>query len=228
MTVAQRTHTLAIDVGGTHVKLRVSNRRAVEQFDSAPTVTPREVVKEVRERTKNWQYDRVALGFPGMVIDGRIVSEPANLGHGWVGFDFARAFKRPVLVLNDAVMQALGSYAGGRMLFLGFGTGLGAVAILNGRVYPMELAHLPFSKRGLVQQYVGVEALRRLGRKRWSLNAKAVMRHLQAVLDVHYIVVGGGNACRLGRLPRNVRLGDNELAFTGGFRAWRRVPGIHL
>jgi polyphosphate glucokinase len=226
MTVRQRRHILAIDIGGTHVKLRVSNRRAIRQFDSSPTMTPRRMLGQIRGLVTDWRFERVALGFPGVVVDGRIVSEPANLGHGWVGFDFAKSLDRPVRIINDAVMQALGSYAGGRMLFLGFGTALGAVAILDGRIHPMELAHLPFTKGGLLQHYVGGEALRRLGRKRWSVNAKTIMRHLGDILDVHYLVVGGGNACRLGPLPRNARLGDNGLAFTGGFRSWHRSPGI--
>ena len=222
MTAVHRRHTLVIDIGGTHVKLRVSNRKAAQQFDSSRTLTPRAMLREIRLLVRDWTFVRVTLGFPGIVIDGRIISEPVNLGHGWVGFNFPTAFGVPVLVMNDAVMQALGSYRGGRMLFLGFGTALGAVAILDGRIYPMELAHLPFSKRGLVQQYVGDDALRRLGRKRWSANAKAIMHHLRGILDVHYLVLGGGNACRLQRLPSNAQLGNNDLAFVGGFRAWNR------
>jgi len=225
MKAHQSRHILAIDIGGTHVKLRVSNRHSVQQFDSSPTMTPVELLARIRRLVKDWTFDRVALGFPGMVVDGRIVSEPVNLGSGWVGFDFAKRLDRPVRVMNDAVMQALGGYAGGRMLFLGFGTALGAVAILEGRIHPMELAHLPFSKRGSIQHYVGGEALQRLGPQRWSKNAKTIMRHFSDILDVHYLVVSGGNACRIRALPRNVRLGDNGLAFIGGFRAWRRSPG---
>jgi polyphosphate glucokinase len=228
MTAQQRRHVLAIDIGGTHVKLRVSNRPAVHQFDSSPTMTPREMLGQIGKLAKDWTFDRVALGFPGMVVDGRIVSEPVNLGAGWVGFDFAKRIDRPVRIVNDAVMQALGGYEGGRMLFLGFGTALGAVAILDGRIHPMELAHLPFSKRGSIQHYVGGEALERLGPKRWAGNAKTIMRHFSDLLDVHYLVVGGGNACRLGSLPKNARLGDNGLAFIGGFRVWRRSPGIQI
>lgn len=161
------------------------------------------------------------MGFPGMVIDGRIVCEPANLSQGWIGFDFAKAFRRPTRIMNDAVMQALGSYTGGRMLFLGFGTGLGAVLIANSKIYPMELAHLPFTKRGLIQNYVGDEARRRLGRKRWSTNAKNMIKQLGRTLNVDSVVVGGGNASRLGRLPRSVRRGDDDLPFIGGLRLWQ-------
>lgn len=227
-TVIQRRHILAIDIGGSHVKLRVSNRRTIKTFDSSPSLEPRGLLREIRALVAGWSFDRVTLGFPGLVIDGRIVSEPANLGHGWVRFDFAKAFSRPVRIMNDAVMQALGGYTGGRMLFLGFGTALGAVAILDGRIHPMELVHLPFDKRELVQNSVGADALRRLGRKRWSINAKATIRHLRDFLEVDYVVLGGGNACRLGVLPKNVRLKDNELAFIGGFRAWQRSSGTRL
>jgi polyphosphate glucokinase len=228
MTTQRRRHVLAIDIGGTHVKLRLSNRRTVHEFDSSRTMTPRDMLGQLRKLTRDWVFDRVSLGFPGMVVDGRIVSEPINLGSGWVGVDFEKEIDRPVRIINDAVMQALGAYAGGRMLFLGFGTALGAVAILHGNVYPMELAHLPFSKRGLVQQYVGAEALRRLGARRWSENAKMIMRHLGDILDVHYLVVGGGNACKLRALPKNVRMGNNDLAFLGGFRLWQRSAGFRF
>lgn len=228
MTAQRRPRILVIDIGGTHVKLRVSNRRTVRQMDSSPTMTPRKMFGQIGELVGDWTFDRVALGFPGLVIDGRIVSEPVNLGTGWVGFDFPKMIDRPLRIMNDAVMQALGAYAGGRMLFLGFGTALGAVAIFDGKIHPMELAQLPFSRRGSIQHYVGGEALQRLGAKRWSENAKTIMRHLSNILDVHYVVVSGANACRLSALPQNVRLGDNALAFTGGFRAWRRSPGVQI
>jgi predicted NBD/HSP70 family sugar kinase len=221
MATQQSRHILAIDIGGGHVKFRVSNRRAVEQFSSGAGMSARDMVEQVRKRVGRWDFDCVTLGFPGMVVDGCIVCEPMNLGHGWVGFDFSKAFGRPTRIMNDAAMQALGSYTGGRMLFLGFGTGLGAVLIADSRIFPMELAHLPFSKRGLIQNYVGDEARRRLGRARWAANAKSIIRQLSDALDVQSVVVGGGNAPRLGRLPRHVKQGDNKLAFVGGFRAWR-------
>jgi polyphosphate glucokinase len=221
MARKQSRHILAIDIGGGHVKFRVSNRRAVEQFSSGPDMSASEMVKQVLKRIGEWRFHCVTVGFPGMVVDGRIVCEPMNLGHGWVGFDFSKAFGRPARIMNDAAMQALGSYVGGRMLFLGFGTGLGAVLIADAEIFPMELAHLPFSKRGLIQKYVGDEARRRLGRARWAANAKTIIKQLSDALDVQSVVVGGGNAARLGRLPRHVRQGDNKLAFVGGFRAWR-------
>jgi predicted NBD/HSP70 family sugar kinase len=221
MARRQARHILVIDIGGGHVKFRVSNRRSVAQFPSGPSLTPRQMVKQVLKRAQGWRYEGVTVGFPGMVIDGCIVCEPANLSQGWIGFDFAKAFGRPTRIMNDAVMQALGSYTGGRMLFLGFGTGLGAVLIAHSKIYPMELAHLPFTKRGLIQNYVGDEARRRLGGKRWSMNAKNIIKQLSRALNVHSVVVGGGNACRLGRLSRSVRRGDNDLAFVGGLRLWQ-------
>jgi predicted NBD/HSP70 family sugar kinase len=221
MARKQSGPVLVVDIGGGHVKFRASNRRSIEQFPSGPDLGPREMAKRVLKEAQRWGYERVTVGFPGMVVDGRIVCEPANLGHGWVGFDFARAFGRPTRIMNDAAMQALGSYSGGRMLFLGFGTGLGAVLIVNSKIYAMELAHLPFTKRGLIQNYVGDDALRRLGRTRWSTNAKKLIKQLSRALDVRTVVIGGGNAGLLNRLPRSVHRGDNSLAFAGGIRIWR-------
>jgi hypothetical protein len=203
------------------VKFRVSNRRAIDQFASSPDLTARQMVKQVRQRAGELRFQRVTIGFPGMVVDGYIVCEPANLGHGWVGFDFSKAFGRPTRIMNDAAMQALGSYVGGRMLFLGFGTGLGAVLIADSQIIPMELAHLPFTKHGLIQNFVGEEARQRLGTARWSANAKRIINQLRDALHVESVVVGGGNATRIKTLPRYVRRGENELAFVGGFRAWR-------
>jgi polyphosphate glucokinase len=228
MSPRRRRHILTVDIGGTNVKFRVSNRRAVQTFASSPTMTPSQMMRRIRLLTKDWRFDRVSLGFPGMVIDGRIVTEPANLGRGWVDFNFRAAFDCPVRIMNDAVMQATGGYEGGRMLFLGFGTALGAVAILDSKVHPMELAHLPFSKRGLIQSYVGADALKRLGRTRWSKNALKVIKHLSRLLDVRYVIVGGGNAERLGSTPRYVRIASHDLAFIGGFRAWRRSSWVEL
>jgi polyphosphate glucokinase len=174
----RQRHIFTVDIGGTHVKFHVSNRRGVQTFDSSTSMTPPQMMRRIRLITKDWRFDCVSLGFPGLVVDGRIVAEPANLGAGWVGYNFQAAFGHPTRIMNDAVMQAIGSYEGGRMLFLGFGTALGAVAILDSKVHPMELAHLPFSKRGLIQAYVGGDALKRLGRTRWSKNALNVVKHL--------------------------------------------------
>jgi len=226
MNKPRRAHILAIDIGGSHVKLRVSNRRAIKEFMSGDNLTPRLLVKQVLSIVRDWTYHYVTIGVPGMVVDGHIVCEPTNLGHGWIGFDFAKVFRRPTRIVNDAAMQALGAYTGGRMLFLGFGTALGAVFIADSNIYPMELAHLPLTKRGLVQNYVGDEARRKLGTKRWSAHARQLIKQLGNALSAQYIVVGGGNAVHLGKLPRHVHLGDNRLAFVGGFRVWRALPTI--
>ncbi len=212
---------LAIDVGGSHVKTRVSGRREMRQFDSGPHLTPRRMVKLVHELTGEWKYDAVSIGYPGMVLHGKIIAEPHNLGSGWVGFDFRKAFGRPTRVMNDAAMQAIGSYEGGRMLFLGLGTGLGSAMIVDGIVAPMELAHLPFKKGRSYEYYVGERGLRRLGAKKWRHNVKQMVERLSTVLEADYVVIGGGNARKLGRLPSNARLGNNDFAFIGGFRAWR-------
>jgi polyphosphate glucokinase len=221
-------HTLIIDIGGTHVKFRLSNRRVIEAFDSSPSMTPQKLLRRLQPITRNWRFDRVSLGFPGIVIDGRIVAEPENLGPGWIGFDFQAAFGCPTRLINDAVMQAIGGYVKGRMLFLGFGTALGAVAILDGKVFPMEFAHLPFGKRGLVQSSVGDDALKRLGRTQWSKNALKIIHHLTRLLDVHDVLIGGGNCDHLRPKPHDVRIAPQDLAFIGGTRIWKRSPGVDL
>jgi polyphosphate glucokinase len=212
---------LAIDIGGSHVKARVAGRREVRQFESGPDLTPRKMVAQMHELTGDWTYDAVSIGYPGVVLHGRVVVEPHNLGRGWVGFDFRKAFGRPVHVLNDAAMQAIGSYDGGRMLFLGLGTGLGSAMILDGIVAPMELAHLPFKRSRTYEEYVGERGMQRLGRKKWSKAVKEAVEQLSTALEVDYVVLGGGNARKLKRLPKNARLGSNDFAFTGGFRVWR-------
>ena len=226
MKVRRQRHTLIVDIGGTHVKFRLSNRRVIEAFDSCRSMTPKQLLRRLTQITRTWRYDRVSLGFPGIVIDGRIVAEPENLGPGWIGFDFEAAFGRPTRIINDAVMQAIGGYAKGRMLFLGFGTALGAVAILDSKIYPMEFAHLPFGKRGLVQSSVGDAALKRLGRTQWSKNALKIIDHLSRLLDAHDVLIGGGNSAHLLRRPHNVRIAPKDLAFIGGIRIWKRSPGV--
>jgi polyphosphate glucokinase len=211
---------LVIDVGGSHVKARVFGRREVRQFDSGPDLTPRKMVARVHELTGDWSYDAVSIGYPGMVLHGRVVAEPHNLAPGWVGFDFRKAFGRPTHILNDAAMQAIGSYEGGRMLFLGLGTGLGSAMIVDGIVAPMELAHLPFKKGRSYEEYVGERGMKRLGGKKWRHAVKEVVEQLSSVLEADYIVIGGGNARKLKRLPKNARLGSNDFAFIGGFRVW--------
>jgi len=211
---------LAIDVGGTHVKMRVSGRRETRQFDSGPKMGPGDMVERVHELTGDWIYDVVSMGYPGVVVHGVIISEPHNLGPGWVGFDFKKAFGRPIRILNDAAMQAIGSYEGGRMLFLGLGTGLGSALIVDGIVAPMELAHLPYKKGNTYEYYLGLRGLHRMGGKKWRQTVAEVVEELGTVLEVDYVILGGGNARKLKSMPKKARLGSNEFAFTGGFRIW--------
>jgi polyphosphate glucokinase len=213
---------LAVDVGGSHVKTRVSTSRDLRQFVSGPTLTARRMVARVLELTGDLKYDVVSIGYPGVVAHGKIVTEPHNLAPGWVGFDFRKAFGRPTHVMNDAAMQAIGSYEGGRMLFLGLGTGLGSALIVDGAVAPMELAHLPYKNGRSYEDYVGERGRKRLGAKKWRRSVAEVVTQLCKALEVDYVVIGGGNAPRLKKLPKNARLGTNEFAFLGGFRVWRR------
>lgn len=212
---------LVIDVGGSHVKTRVSNHRDMRQFESGPTLTPRRMVSRVLRLTGDVKYDVVSIGYPGVVVHGKIVTEPFNLGRGWVGFDFRKAFGRPTLLMNDAAMQAIGSYEGGRMLFLGLGTGLGSALIVDGTVAPMELAHLPYKRGRSFEDYLGDRGRRRLGAKKWRRVVADVVAQLSKALEADYVVIGGGNARKLKKLPSNARLGNNDFAFLGGFRVWR-------
>jgi polyphosphate glucokinase len=218
---------LVIDVGGTHVKMLASGRKSPIKMRSGPTLTPRRMVSAVKRLTEAWAYDAVAIGYPGAVVHGRPVHEPHNLGPGWVGFDFKRAFGKPVRVINDAAMQALGSYRGGRMLFLGLGTGLGSALVVDGVVEPTELAHLPYKKGRTYEDYVGLRGLERLGKKRWRRAVEDVTTRLRYALQVEDVVLGGGNAKLLKKLPPDTRLGSNANAFTGGFRLWgdKTEPG---
>jgi predicted NBD/HSP70 family sugar kinase len=180
------------------------------------------MVRDVKRVAKNWEYGLVSIGFPGPVIHGCPLHEPYNLGSGWVGFDFVEAFGCPVKVINDAAMQALGSYQGGRMLFLGLGTGLGSAMIVDGILEPMELAHLPYKNGKTYEDYVGVRGLKRLGKKKWGRYVADVVEQLKDALEAEYVVLGGGNARSIKKLPADVRLGDNRNAFVGGFRLWER------
>lgn len=210
---------LVIDVGGTSVKILATGQTERRSFLSGPTLTPEQMVSQVKKLAGDWTYDVVSIGYPGPVLGGRPVAEPVNLGRGWVGFDFARAFGRPVKVVNDAAMQALGSYKGGKMLFLGLGTGLGTAMIVEGAVAPMELGHLPY-KKGTYETYVGRAGLERLGKKKWRRHVGDVVERLSAALQPEEIVIGGGNVTKLDALPRHCRAGDNACAFRGGFRLW--------
>jgi len=214
---------LVVDVGGTHVKVLATGQREHRQADSGPGMTARRMVSAVKRLSAGWSYDHVAIGFPGPVVHVHPVAEPRNLGDGWVGFDFRRAFGRPVRMINDAAMQALGSYRGGRMLFLGLGTGLGSALIIDGVVEPMELAHLPYKKGRTFEEYVGVRGLKRLGKARWRKCVGDVVERLRAALNADDVVVGGGNARKLKVPPPGSRLGDNANAFLGGFRLWNGV-----
>jgi polyphosphate glucokinase len=221
---AAQRRVLAIDVGGTHVKIRVSGRRETREFESGPAMTPRRMVARVRELAGDLKYDVISIGYPGVVVHGKIVTEPFNLGRGWVGFDFRKAFGRPTQLMNDAAMQAIGSYEGGRMLFLGLGTGLGSALVVDGTVAPMELAHLPYKRGRTYEDYVGDRGRRRLGAKKWRRTVADVVEQLSKALEADYVVLGGGNARKLKKLPKNARLGNNEFAFLGGYRVWRTPP----
>jgi polyphosphate glucokinase len=210
---------LVVDVGGTNVKILATGQEAPRKFASGPELTPEQMVAGVKQAAEGWEYDRVAVGYPGPVKHGRLVAEPVNLAAGWMGFDFAAAFGMPVKVLNDAAMQALGGFDGGRMLFLGLGTGLGSALVLDGVVAPMELAHLPYRKRTF-EDYVGARGLKRLGRKKWRRCVEDVVQRLSAALVTDYVVLGGGNVKKLKKLPDGCRLGSNAHAFLGGFRLW--------
>jgi polyphosphate glucokinase len=215
-------NVLVIDTGGTRVKILATGEKTSRAFASGPTMTTTQMVSAVKKLAGDWKYDAVSIGFPGRVAHGRPVLEPHNLAPGWVGFDFAAAFKRPVKVINDAAMQALGSYKQGTMLFLGLGTGLGSAMIVEGVVVPMELAHLPY-KKSTYEDYVGLCGLKKYGKKRWRRYVADVVERLTAALEPDEVVLGGGNVKKLKQLPPGCRAGDNANAFLGGFRLWAKA-----
>jgi polyphosphate glucokinase len=212
-------NVLSIDTGGTHVKILATGEKTHREFPSGPTLTARRMVAAVKKLAGDWKYDVVSIGYPGLVVHGRPVLEPHNLAPGWVGFDFADAFKLPVKVINDAAMQALGSYKRGKMLFLGLGTGLGSAMIVDGIVVPMELAHLPY-KKATYEDYVGIRGLKKHGKKRWRRHVADIVKRMSAALEPDDVVIGGGNVKKLKKLPAGCRTGDNTKAFIGGFRLW--------
>jgi polyphosphate glucokinase len=214
---------LAVDVGGSHVKMLLNGEPERRRFASGSKLTPGEMVAGVLELTGDWEYVVVSAGVPAPIQAGRVVHDPVNLGAGWVGFDFEGAFGKPTKLVNDAAMQALGSYTGGRMLFIGLGTGLGSTMIVDGVIEPMELGHLPY-KKATYEDYVGQRGLDRLGPKRWEKVVHETVALFTAALEPEYVVLGGGNAKRLRKLPENARLGQNEDAFLGGFRLWLDTP----
>jgi predicted NBD/HSP70 family sugar kinase len=220
MAKQQQRKILVIDVGGTHIKLQATGQTEQIKIDSGPEMTPKRMVKEVREATKDCSYDVVAIGYPGPVIHGHPLSEPHNLASGWVRFDFRKAFGKPVRITNDAAMQALGIYHGGRMLFLGLGTGLGSAMIVDGVLEAMEIAHLPYKKGRTYEDYLGLRGLKRSGKKKWRRQVAEIAEELKAALEADYVVLGGGNAKLLKKLPAGCQLGSNASAFTGGYRLW--------
>jgi polyphosphate glucokinase len=215
-------HVLAIDIGGTHVKLLATGQKQSREFPSGPRLTPRQMIAGVKKLASDWNYDAISIGYPGVVMGNRPVADPYNLGQGWAGFDFEASFKCPVKVINDAAMQALGSYKHGKMLFLGIGTGLGSAMVVDGIVEPMELGHLPYRRRTF-EDYIGIAGRDRLGQKKWEQAVKDVVARLIAALEPEEVVLGGGNVKKLKKLPPRCRTGENANAFVGGFRLWQKT-----
>ena len=219
---AKSRRVLVIDVGGTNVKLLATGQKEARKYPSGPTMTPRKMVQLVKKAVADWKYDCISLGYPGPIINGHPLREPHNLGRGWVGFNFQGAFGCPVKILNDAAMQALGSYKGRRMLFLGLGTGLGSAMIVEGILQPMELAHLAYKNGKSYEDYLGLRGLERMGKKKWRRYVAKITKRLKIALDADYVVLGGGNSKKLKELPSGAQLGKNENAFLGGFRMWQK------
>ncbi len=215
-------NVLVVDIVGTHVKVLASGHKVHREFDSGPTLTPKQMIAGVKKVVADWKYEAISIGYPGPVLRNRPVSEPWNLGKGWAGFDFEAAFKCPVKVVNDAAMQALGSYKGGKMLFLGLGTGLGSAMVVDGIVEPMELGHLPY-KKATFEDYVGIRGAKKYGREKWRSFVTDVVKRLVAALEPDDVVLGGGNVKKLKGLPSGSRAGDNDNAFLGGFRVWEKT-----
>lgn len=213
---------LVVDVGGTNVKILATGQEQSRKFPSGPKLTAKQMVAGVKKLANGWMYNAVSIGYPGPVVRNQPLAEPYNIGPGWVGFDFEAAFKCPVKVINDAAMQALGSYKHGKMLFLGLGTGLGSAMVVDGIVAPMELGHLPYRKRTF-EDYVGAGGRARLGRKKWERAVKDVIARLIDALQPEDVVLGGGNVNKLKKLPPGCRAGHNAYAFVGGFRVWEKI-----
>jgi hypothetical protein len=221
--VAAPKRVLVVDVGGTHIKILLKGQKEPLKIPSGPEMTAKRMVDIVKNATKGWEYDCITLGYPGPIINGHPLREPHNLGDGWVAFDFQKAFGRPTKVINDAAMQAIGSYKGGRMLFLGLGTGLGSAMIVDGFLEPMELAHLGYKKGRTYEDYLGLRGLERLGKKKWRQHVAKVTSKLKGALGADYVVLGGGNCKKLKEVPKGAQLGSNENAFLGGFRMWEQT-----
>ena len=215
-------NVLVVDIGGSHVKILATGQDEPRKFVSGPALTAERMVSGVKKLARGWRYDAVAIGYPGLVLRGRPVVEPHNLAKGWVGFDYRAAFRRPVKIINDAAMQAMGSYQGGAMLFLGLGTGLGSALVVDGIVEPMELGHLSYRK-GTYEDYVGLRGLEKRGKKKWRKHVADVVEGLVAALEPDDVVLGGGNVKRLKELPPGCRMGNNANSFLGGFRLWEEA-----
>jgi polyphosphate glucokinase len=213
---------LVVDIGGSNVKMLATGQKEPRKYPSGPMLTPQKMVRLVKKAVRDWKFDCVSLGYPGPIINEHPLREPHNLGGGWMGFNFRQAFGCPVKIINDAAMQALGSYKGGRMLFLGLGTGLGSAMIVDGMLQPMELAHLIYKHGKTYEDYLGLRGLERCGKKKWRQNVADVTKRLKAALEADYVVLGGGNNKKLKELPAGARLGSNENAFLGGFRMWEK------
>jgi polyphosphate glucokinase len=214
-------NVLVVDIGGSHIKVYARNRQEPIKIESGPAMTPRKMIDAVRTVINGWPYRAVSVGYPGPVVHGRVLRDPVNLGPGWVGFDFQKAFRRPTKVINDAAMQALGSYRGRRMLFLGLGTGLGSAMIVGGVLEPMELGHLPYKNGKTYEDYIGNAALKRRGKRKWSKSVFDIVDKLKNALQADYVVLGGGNAHRLTNLPPDSFLGKNQNALAGGVMLWQ-------
>lgn len=212
-------NVLVIDIGGTNIKFTATGRKEPVKFPSGLKMSPRKMVAQIKKETAGWKYDAVAIGYPGVVKADKIITEPHNLAKGWVGFNFARALGKPVKLINDAAMQALGSYRKGIMLFLGLGTGLGTALVVDGKVIPMELAHLSY-KSYTYEHYLGQKALDKKGRKKWNRQVQEAVEQLVAAFVCDDVVLGGGNVKNLKQLPAGCRTGDNANAFKGGMRLW--------
>ena len=211
--------TLVVDIGGTHVKLLMRDAEQ-RQFDSGPDMQPADFVAKLKETTREWKIDNVSIGFPSVVCDGKVVKEPKHLGAGWIGFDFEEALAKPTHVINDAAMQALGSYHGGRMLFLGLGTGLGAALVLENKLLPLELGDLPYRDREKIENFLGIPGIERLGEAEWKKEVLFAVTQLKLSFVADYVVLGGGNVHRFDQLPKGIERGKNENAFLGGLRLW--------
>lgn len=212
---------LVVDIGGTHIKILASGEPEPRKFPSGPDMPPKEIIAGVKELAKDWKYDVVSIGYPGPVLHNKPRTDPFNLAPGWMKFDFEGAFKCPYKLINDASMQALGSYRGGKLLFLGLGTGLGSAMVVDGIVVPMELGHLPYRK-GTYEDYAGLRGIEKRGKEKWEHHVKEIVAYLTAALLPEDVVLGGGNVKKLKELPPGCRVGDNANAFLGGFRLWEQ------